>query len=131
MAFVNEGWWNTPLSFPIHPGDCYIVCAGVLSTTEGKQGYNEALNHHNPVESAAKVFSFAKDMMASSRIVSWVGFRAAKLKMQSSRHGKCISRSRCRMTEARWLYASAFTRVPASAGSLAPSCPSSHSSGTR
>jgi hypothetical protein len=39
-------------------GDCYIVSAGVLAT--GPDGFMRVLDSHDPADSAARVFAFAK-----------------------------------------------------------------------
>ncbi|KAJ9531443.1 hypothetical protein QJQ45_006861 [Haematococcus lacustris] len=60
-------------------GDCYIVAGGILDLSRNtdrereqaahEPGFTEVLQQHDPVDSAARVMAFAKDMMAASKTV--------------------------------------------------------------
>jgi class 3 adenylate cyclase len=65
MGFINELFSLLDELVEVHgvhkvetAGDCYIVSAGVLTT--GPDGFMRVLDSHDPADSAARVFAFAK-----------------------------------------------------------------------
>lgn len=48
-------------------GDCYIASCGILSADE--DGYSQVAGQHDPKDSMARMFAFAKVMLAASRLV--------------------------------------------------------------
>lgn len=56
---------------------CYVIHCGYIAHVARPQylyGLGQVLEDHNPHESAARLFAFAKDMMLASKDVSWIHF---------------------------------------------------------
>lgn len=59
-------------------GDCYIVSCGILAPDS--EGFKAVDTDHNPVDSARRVYAFAKDMLRVSRKVNRVSGADVALK---------------------------------------------------
>ncbi|KAL6765652.1 nucleotide cyclase [Haematococcus lacustris] len=85
MAFLNELFSLYDRLVERHgvhkvetAGDCYIVSAGVVA--QGSDGYMHVLTSHDAADSARRVLSFAKDMLAA----------AQKVRMPHNQEPACI-----------------------------------------
>lgn len=81
LAFLNELFSRFDALVDHHgvhkvetAGDCYIVSAGVVQA--GPDGFLHILESHDPVDSARKVLTFAKDMLLAAQQVRCAGLRA-------------------------------------------------------